>query len=454
MKKLEKRSIFCLILAFLLLLSGGIFTFRFVRDGSTWASFPSNRHLYNGGVLATGQILDRNGSTLSSTENGERSYNQNKTIRLATLHAVGDSEGRIGTGAQTFFASKLVGYNLITGAYPIGGSRNLYLTIDANVCATAYQALNGRKGTVGVYNYQTGEIICMVSTPTFDPANPPTIEADDEQYDGVYLNRLLSATFTPGSIFKLITTTAALETTDDLLERTFHCDGTLNVDGTSITCPKAHGDLTIQEALAVSCNCIYGQLAMELGSDALQHYVEQTGLTTKLSIDGMSTASGTFSFSDDDLGNLAWGGIGQGKDMINPCSMMVYMGAVANGGNAATPRIISKVTTTQGFSIGSYHSGNTGQLIPQETAKQLSDMMRNNVVSNYGAKNFPNLDICAKSGTAEVGNGEEPHAWFTGFLRDEEHPFAFIVLVENGGSGSTVAGNVANKVLQAAVQAD
>lgn len=454
MKRLEKRSIFCLILAGLLLFSGGVFTFRFVKDGSTWASFPSNRHLYNGGVLATGQILDRSGTVLSSTKNGKRTYNQNKSIRLATLHAVGDSAGRIGTGAQTFFASKLVGYNLITGAYPIGGTRNLYLTIDANVCAAAYRALNGRKGTVGVYNYKTGEIICMVSTPTFDPANPPDIKEDDDTYNGVYLNRLLSSTFTPGSIFKLVTATAAIETMDDLYDRTFHCDGHLNVEGSSITCPRAHGDLTIQEALAVSCNCIFGQLAMELGADTLQHYVDQTGLTQKRSINGISTAGGTFSFSDGDRANLAWGGIGQGKDMINPCSMMIYMGAIANGGSASIPRIISRVTTTQGFSIGSYEAGSTGQLIPQQTAKQLSEMMRNNVVSNYGVRNFPNLDICAKSGTAEVGDGKAPHAWFTGFLRDEEHPLAFIVLVENGGSGSTVAGQVANSVLQAAIKAD
>lgn len=453
MKKLEKRSIFCLILAGLLLLSGGVFTFRFVRDGSTWASFPSNRHLYNGGVLATGQVLDRNGTVLSSTKNGKRIYHQNKNIRLATLHAVGDSNGRIGTGAQTFFASTLVGYNVVTGAYPIGGTRNLYLTVDADVCAAAYRALNGRKGTVGVYNYKTGEIICMVSTPTFDPANPPDIKDGDDTYNGVYLNRFLSSTFIPGSVFKLVTATAAIETMDDLYDRTFHCSGHLDVDGTSITCPKAHGDLTIQEALAVSCNCIFGQLASELGADTLRNYVNRTGLTKKYSLNGIGTAAGTFSFSDQDRAGLAWGGIGQGKDMINPCSMMIYMGAVANGGSASVPRVISQVTTTSGVPVGSYKAGDTGQLVSKRTAEQLSEMMRNNVVSNYGAKNFPNLDICAKSGTAEVGDGRAPHAWFTGFLRDEENPLAFIVLVENGGSGSTVAGQIANTVLQAAIKA-
>ena len=455
MKKLEKRSIFCMILAVLLLLSGGIFTYRFVTKGGTWASFPSNRHLYNNGILASGQILDRNGTILSSTtEDGTRIYHKDKTIRLATLHAVGDSAGRIGTGAQTFFASKLSGYNILTGAHPIGGSRNLFLTIDADVCAAAYKALNGKKGTVGVYNYKTGDIICMVSSPTFDPKNPPEIEDGDETYEGVYLNRLLSSVFPPGSIFKLVTTAAAIETMDDLYDQTFQCNGRFQIGDTTITCSKAHGTLSIQDALAVSCNCTYGQLALELGADTLNHYVKKTGLTSSLSIDGIHTATSTFSFSGSDAGSLAWGGIGQGKDLINPCAMMVYVGAIANGGRAQLPHILSKLTTAHGLSVGSYSSGSTGQLISQQTAAQLTEMMRNNVVTNYGANNFPNLNICAKSGTAETGNGNKPHAWFTGFLRDDEHPYAFIVLVENGGSGSAVAGKVANTVLQAAVRAN
>ena len=456
MKKLEKRAIFCLVLAGLLLLSGLVFTVRFIKDGSTWASFPSNRHLYRDGVLTAGDIVDRNGILLSATENGKRIYNQNRTIRMATLHAVGDPSGQIGTGAQTAFAGKLAGYNVITGAYPIGGSRDLYLTIDANVCSAAYQALNGRKGTVGVYNYKTGDILCMVSTPAFDPAAAASFDASDPAMEGAYLNRFLSSTFIPGSVFKLVTTAAAIDTVGDLDTRTFHCAGRLDLPGVSITCQRAHGDLSIAHALAVSCNCTFGQLAMELGADTMEQYVEKTGLTKSLSVSGIRTAAGTFSFSDADRSDLAWGGIGQGRDMVNPCSMMVYMGAIANGGAASLPQIVSRFVPAQKFSlpVPVIKPGSTGQLLSVKTADQLRQMMRNNVVSNYGAGNFPGLDLCAKSGTAEVGGGNQPHAWFTGFLQDEAHPYAFIVLVENGGSGASVAGRVANQVLQAAVRAE
>ena len=89
----------------------------------------------------------------------------------------------------------------------------------------------------------------------------------------------------------------------------------------------------------------------------------------------------------------------------------------------------------------------TGTLISSGTASKLADMMAANVEKTYGTKRFPNMDICAKSGTAEVGEGETPHAWFAGFLRNEDAPYAFVVLVENGGGGSSVAGTVAGKVL-------
>ena len=89
----------------------------------------------------------------------------------------------------------------------------------------------------------------------------------------------------------------------------------------------------------------------------------------------------------------------------------------------------------------------TDTLISADTAERLSELMAANVEKTYGTARFPNMDLCAKSGTAEVGSDQKPHAWFTGFLRGERTPYAFVVLVENGGGGSSVAGSVAAKVL-------
>ena len=452
MKKIERRALLCLVLTGLLVLGLAVFLVRFGLYGSRWASSAFNRHLYNSqGMLLSGTVLDRNGEPLSWVEDGERVYAEGKTLRKATLHAVGDPYGNIGTGALTAFVKELTGYSLLGGAYGAQQGNQVYLTIDAGLNETAYKALNGRKGTVAVYNYQTGEVLCMVSSPSYDPENIPKDLETDPDYEGAYLNRFLSSTFTPGSVFKTVTLAAALEEIPDLMERTWQCEGTAQIGDGTVTCTKAHGEQTIQQALANSCNVVFGQLAVELGGSTLERYTEKAGLTASYSVSGIPTAKGSFTFRGELTENdLAWAGVGQYQDSVNPCALMVYMGAIANGGKAAVPALIQKVETS-GLPALPQFTRQTGRLISQDTAQAVAEMMANNVTSTYGTKRFPNMDLCAKSGTAEVGGDEKPHAWFAGFLRNEEAPYAFVVLVENGGSGADVAGDVASKVLKAAL---
>ena len=453
MKKIEKRTVVCLILTLILLLGVGLFVVRFFLNGGSWASFAANRHLYNSqGQLSVGRVLDRDGDVLSWVdESGNRQYYANQTVRMATLHAVGDPNGAIGTSALVAFADQLSGYNFLTGAdNPFGQGNDLYLTLDARLNYEAYQALNGRRGAVGVYNYKTGEILCMVSTPAFDPANPPDIQEGDERYEGVYVNRFLSSTFIPGSVFKTVTLTAAIERLPDLFDRTFTCTGSTVVGGETITCPSAHGEMDIGGAFANSCNGVFAQLAAELGADTMTEYVEKAGLLDRYSVDGIQTAQGSYDLAGAAEGQLGWSGVGQYNDLVNPCAMMVWMGGVANGGKAAVPHLIQEVKG--GLPQLSLPFGReTGTLIDSETAQLLSDLMAQNVVQTYGSGRFPNMDICAKSGTAEVGGGKRPNAWFVGFLRNENTPYAFAVVVEEGGSGASAAGNVAAQVLDALV---
>lgn len=450
MRKIEKRAVLCLIIALALIAGLGLFCFRFVKNASDWAAYPYNRHMYsNSGQLLSGTILDRDGDVLTEVKDGERVYYPDATVRRATVHAVGDGSGYIGTGALTAFADRLSGYNLITGGYsPLGSGRNLTLTLDAYLNVTAYNAMDGRQGTVGVYNYKTGDILCMVSTPSFDPENPPDASSAE---DGIYLNRFLSSAQVPGSIFKTVTLTAALENLPDLKGRTFTCTGETTVGGTVITCPKPHGKMDIESAFANSCNGVFGALAAELGGDTMTKYVEQAGLTRRMSVDGIMTAAGHYDVSEADKGQTGWSGVGQYTDTVNPCNMMAYMGAIANGGTAAVPRLILDITTPSGIPTSWQRTEETDTLVQGGTAAQVKEMMKNNVVQTYGTDRFRGLDIGAKSGTAEVGGDKRPNAWFAGFLDDPEHPYAFIVLVENGGGGASVAGEIAATVLQACV---
>ncbi len=452
MKKIERRAILCRILALVLAAGMVLFLARYLLRGGSWASSAFNRHLYNtAGQLAVGTVLDRDGDVLSSAENGVRTYYDNETVRKATLHAVGDLQGSIGTGALNAFADRLTGYNLLNGAFGADRGAELYLTIDARYNYEAYQALNGHAGTVAVYNYKTGEILCMVSAPSYDPLRVPADIETNERYKGAYLNRFLSSTFTPGSVYKTVTLAAALEKLPDLESRTWSCSGSVQIGEETIVCSGVHGEQHIGDAFANSCNVAFAQIARELGAETLRAYTEKAGLTASYSVSGLPTARGSFSWEGVTPGQLGWAGVGQYKDQVNPCALMLYMGAIAGGGRAAQPYLIEKTVSALGVPSLPHLTSKTGTLVSRATAEKLADMMSANVERTYGTKRFPNMDLCAKSGTAEVGEGQAPHAWFAGFLRNEDAPYAFVVLVENGGGGSTVAGTVAGRVLNVIV---
>ena len=268
MKKLEKRAILCLTLAGVLLIGLVFFIYRLETNGSKWASFYANKHIYTNGQLAVGAVYDRDGTLLLKNTKDGSQYNDDSEIRRATLHVVGDKGFNIVTAANNAFRGKMVGYNFVTGTNPIltGSSRKVNLTIDADANVEAYRALAGRNGFVSVYNWKTGEIICLVSTPTLDPS----VQADSSSVQsGTYINKALSAKFTPGSTFKLVTTAAAIENKEDLDKWTFRCTGSHIIDGEKITCPKVHGTMDIYGALSNSCNCAYASLAVELGGDVM-----------------------------------------------------------------------------------------------------------------------------------------------------------------------------------------
>lgn len=445
MKQVRQRTLLLLLLTAGFVAGVVLFCVLYATKGGQWAAFSANDHVYKDGRLAVGQILDRNGVTLYDGATGD--YAEERSVRKATLHAVGDRWDNIATSAKAAFDGHLVGFNVLTGT-TTGGS-HLYLTIDSELNRQALDLLDGRKGAVGIYNYKTGEVLCMVSTPTFDPADPPTIQDGDSRYDGVYINRLLSATFTPGSVFKVVTTAAVIETLPDWESRTFHCDGRYELGDFTITCPYAHGNMTLRDAFAKSCNCAYAQLSVELGGGTLERYAKKAGLLDSISVSGLRTAQGSFTAAEDQ-GLLGWSGVGQHEDLVCPANLMTLMGAVANGGRPVLPHLIYKETDLAGLTLYRGNTGHGSRTFSRATCETLKEMMANNVAVTYGQENFGELKLCAKSGTAEVGDAS-PHAWFAGFLDDADHPLAFVVFVENGGGGASAAGPIASALLQAAM---
>jgi len=455
MKILTRRAFGILILSLLLFSGLLVFTVRYVMDASSWVQHSSNKHLYNNGQLITaGKIYDRNGEILLQTVDGIKKYHENRTVRTAVMHAVGDSAGNVVTGAQVAFGDRLSGWDLVNGTFQFTNKLSIFnndmtLTLDSELSSVAYDALNGRKGTVGVYNYKTGEILCMVSSPSFDPENPPDVEARPEKYEGVYINRLLSASYTPGSVFKLVTAAAAIDNLENFETTVYRCKGEKIINGAKVTCMEPHGNVTLEQALSKSCNVAFAEISLELGGHTLQKYAEKAGFNSSLEVDHIKTAVGKIDAANAEGGDLAWAGIGQYSDTANPLTFMAYVGSIANDGVRVTPRLLQKDKKILSF-LNDYRIEKK-RILSEETADRLGKMMRNNVLEEYGEENFEGLELCAKSGTAQVGEDQKPNSWFVGYLDREDCPLAFVVVIENGGIGSKVAGPVAGKVLRAAV---
>ena len=424
MKQITNRAVSVLLLAAFVIVGTLLYMFRYVDHGQDWAAAYSRE---NAG--ASGALIDRNGVVLASYSPNESLFQEDEELRRANYHVTGDYYGRTGTGLLTDYQD----YSLLTGS---SRSRNavLYLNVDSELNRRAWQVLDGRSGAVLVTNYKTGELLCMVSSPTIDP-----LEAEPDPPEGAYLNRCLAASFVPGSVFKLVTAAAAIEKIPDLNERRFLCEGAVEIAGVEIVCSGYHGEQTFEEALSNSCNVAFSQIAIELGQEAMVKKVRDLGFLDSQRLDGIPTVAG--SFPTDFVGDpeLGWAGVGQSTDLICPYAMLRYVSAIANDGVLLGPQLVRDGST-----------GTAERLLKTETAKDLQRLMHYNVVNGYGEYRFPGLALCGKTGTAERGDGSS-NAWFVGFLADEEHPYAFVVMIERGGSGLGAAGSAANEILQFAV---
>lgn len=424
MKKVKRRATAALLIAALLVVGLAVYLVRLADDGGAWASY------FSGGTPG-GTILDRNGVVLYSSDEDGYSFAEDWSTRVSCYHLLGDPNGNVRTGALRQFRDRLAGYSFVEGAT---SGKTISLSVDSALNVTACSALAGRSGAVMLMDYTTGEVLCMVSSPGDDPENPSS-----EPADGTYLNKCLSSSFTPGSVFKLVTLAAAIDNIPDLFERSLWCEGEMIVDGALLTCTGSHGSQTIEQALANSCNCAFGTLALELGPELMAEYAEKLGMTASLQLDGMDVLPGSFTKGEAGSVGLAWSGVGQYEDLVCPYAMLRYVSAIANGGSVYEPTL-----------LGHGSLDRETELLSAETAQRIAEMMNYNVQNAYGSWVFPGLDVSAKTGTAEVGDGTS-HAWMTGFLNDPAHPYAFVVILEHAGGGLANAGPVANTVLQAAV---
>ena len=438
---------------FILILVGGMVFFlgEYWTDGHQWVAAPGSPHVYSNANLDVGTITDRSGKLLLEMSSG-RTYSENAATRKSTLHWLGDREGKINAAAVSNYAGAMVGFDPINGIYNAeGGGGKTKLTISAQVQNKALELMNGRKGTVAVYNYKTGEILCAVTTPAYDPDHVPDIEGDTSgAWEGAYLNRFIQSAYTPGSIYKVVTTAAALDCVEGIEEMTFTCTGTVEYGSgdniATVTCEGRHGKVDLKGALAKSCNCAFAQIAQLVGRKNMQKYVEDFLITQPVKFDGITTARGNYDITGAGAASFAWSCIGQHTDTVNPARFLTFMGAIASGGQGVRPYLVSTVSYADEITYGA-ESEQEERIMSESVAETLKAYMRNNVKNTYGDGRFPAIEVCGKSGTSQVGGGERSNALFAGFALDERYPLAFVCVVENGGYGAATCIPILSNVL-------
>jgi len=215
-----------------------------------------------------------------------------------------------------------------------------------------------------------------------------------------------------------------------------------------------HGEITLKEALEVSCNTTFGMLAMEVGADRLARVAKEFGIGEDFLFDDMMVYSSSFTKADSDL-NLAWSGVGQYKDIMTPLQMCMITSCIANEGVMMEPKMLRMVITSQNTISKSVEPQIYSKPFKTNEAEVIREYMISVVENGTGKRaQVEDYIIGGKTGTAEVSGdkGVEAHAWFTGFVYHEDHPLAICIILEKAGSGGSIAAPIAGKILEKAIE--
>jgi penicillin-binding protein A len=354
----------------------------------------------------------------------------------------------------------------------------LVLTIDPQLQEIAANALGQREGAVAAIDPQSGEILALMSNPTYDPNplsshDPRQIRRtyrslDPREPDSPLVSRATDTFFPPGSSFKIVTAAAALGNgmgPNHLLPNPPTLDLPQTEDdlenfGGSIC--EGGSQITLASALQQSCNVYFAQLALELGANRLVEQAEEFGFNGDIPFD-IPFVEGQIPEPDafaDDLPALAQSGIGQRDVATNVLQLALVGGAIGNGGLMMEPRLVREIREPQGRGvIRRFGPEPYNRAMSRDNAATLTQMMVQVVQAGTAtAAQIPGVTVAGKTGTAQTTEGAAPHAWFVSFAPAEDPQIAVAVVILNGGTlGSEATGGeasapIARQVIEAALQ--
>jgi len=431
--------------------------------GGRWMANPYNPRISSQKQnVIMGTVRDRDGTVLAYTdETGRRRYHGSRDTRMAVSQVIGDSGGKASTGVDTFHAQYMLGFrssvveritDAVTGTPQRGD--DIRLTISERLSRyISEQFPDGKRGAVVVLNYKTHEILSMVSMPQFDPTNVSAALSDEAA--GALINRATQGLYPPGSTFKIVTLASALENLPDLDDFGFDCTGYYPVGNYSVTEREGHGVQSLSDAFASSCNTTFAALSQELGYRMLGDTAEKLGFNENFMFGDLIVYNSSYPIDDLSPEDLAWSSIGQGRVLASPMHMALIASAIANGGVMYEPHLLAAITTAQGGARRLPGGTEGTRVLDSAVAARLEKEMIRVVKSGTGTRAAMDSGyvVAGKTGSAEASDNKEieSHAWFVGYITNDNAPYAICVLVENGGSGGGVAAPLARKILKKAV---
>lgn len=460
------RMLSLLLLALFVLLAGyGVHSVS--TYGNRW--FATNRNprvrAQKENVLA-GDIRDRSGTLLAHTEeDGTRVYQADATARRAVVHVLGDTRGNVANAVETFQTSYLYGFqtsllepaaNLLTGQKR---GDTVILTIDSRLCQaiTASYARHeysaGKNGAAVVMNYRTGEVLALISLPEYDPMN--ITDEVKQSAASPFWNRATQALYPPGSTFKIVTASAALENLAGVEDWEFDClDGALDFGDHFISDYQGehHGKIRLKSGFVQSCNKLFATLAYNLGSDRMLRTAQRFGFNDNFLFRDLVVENSSFPTSAASDYALAGSGFGQAAVSATPMHLCMIAGAIANGGVMMEPRMLLRVDSAGGVQRTGFQTRTYRTVVSPTVASRLQEYMRAVVTQGTGRRAaIPDLTICGKTGTADSTSGSQPitYGWFVGYAAEDTYPYAVAVVVENIDpmtSGGTVAAPIAGDI--------
>jgi len=412
-----------------------------------------------------GLIVDRRGIVLAKSVPGQDGFTRQYTLGdLSPL--LGYSSVRFGlSGLEAAYNSQLEGsggdlagdlVNLVLQRPRVG--ETLTLSLDANLQQLADQALGDASGAAVVLKPDSGEVLAMVSKPFFN-ANDLANEIPRLQNSptGALVNRATQGLYPPGSVFKMVTASALLAngtaTPDTHVQQpgdTFTVDGFV-VHGSNL--PRGLTDPTLTQAFQYSCNPCFAQLGLTLGWDKLTQQADAFGLDKPMPFDVPVTVSRLHDANTDLsrvlLANTAYG---QGQIQVTPLQMALIGAAIANGGSMPQPHVVTRDSTRHGQTLAEFGGGSLATPIDAKVAGQMRQLMVDVVEQGSGTlAKIPGTQVAGKTGTAEIGGGEAPDAWFVAFAPADKPRYVVAVIREHKGEGYDQAAPMAKTILQAAL---